>query len=177
LEHHDHEGHGFDHPSRTDREDGRHGGLTPRAAAGSSVVQMCQEPSVRSVTAERARRAVHMTGVGTGFSHTVEFSRNVVGTLRRLARGSRVGLRRLSGGDPSTGLSSSSNLQPTHGTPAGALGALLTLHTEAPPHAPRSRRQSGHRKPWGNPFWPSATSCLPLSTSHRRRCFPDGMPV
>jgi hypothetical protein len=49
MEHHDHEGHGFDHPSRTDRGDGRHGGLTPRAAAGSSVVQMCQEPSVRSV--------------------------------------------------------------------------------------------------------------------------------
>jgi len=67
------EPHEFDHPSRTDRGDGRCGGL-PCTARGSSVIRMRQGTVPRG-QAPRGR------GFGTGFSHTVEFSRNVAGLL------------------------------------------------------------------------------------------------
>jgi hypothetical protein len=96
---------------------------------------MChKEPSCGTPRRVDARRAGPQYGVGTGFSHTVEFSRNVAEALRRLARGSRLGARHQSGGDASTGLSSSSNLgQPWY--PCGVPGASQTLQTEAPPRA------------------------------------------
>jgi hypothetical protein len=68
---------------------GRTGGMGgTRGLAPCRCRLICCPDVPGTVSAERhdgrARRAVHMTGVGTGFSHTVEFSRNVVGALRRL---------------------------------------------------------------------------------------------
>jgi hypothetical protein len=122
-------------PSLTIRP-GRTGGMgdtgdQPCTAQGSSVIRMRQGTVPR-------RQAPTGRGFGTGFSHTVEFSRNVAGVaLRRLTCGSRGGHRR-SGGDGTTGLSRSSKTSHLPGS------VLLVehhpprrhLHTEAPPCRP-----------------------------------------
>jgi hypothetical protein len=172
LEHHDPLGHGFDHPSRTDREDGRREGpsLLPLPAHLLSRCAIRNRPAVGHAGSMPAAPP-RSDGVGTGFSHTVEFSRNVAGALRRLARGSRLGGRHQSGGDASTGLSSSSNL----GQPMVPLWEY-PVHRR---HFRQKRRPSPCHRASGRPpqavergpEWPPATSCLPLSTSHRRQSF------
>jgi hypothetical protein len=112
-------------PSLTIRP-GRTGGMgdtgdQPCTAQGSSVIRMRQGTVPR-------RQAPTGRGFGTGFSHTVEFSRNVARVaLRRLTCGSRGGHRR-SGGDGTTGLSRSSKTShlPGQRTPGGAPPATST---------------------------------------------------
>ena len=66
----------------------------PCTAQGSSVIRMRQGTVPRG-------RAPEGRGFGTGFSHTVEFSRNVAGVaLRRLTCGSRTCHRRSGGTVP-----------------------------------------------------------------------------
>jgi len=121
----------FDHPSRTYRGDGRCGSYTLHR---SKLIRYPDAPRNRST-----RASPRGTGFGTGFSHTVEFSRNVTGLLfGRLARGSRVNLSAPERRDGTTGLSRSSKTSHLSGkrTPAGVPPATSTRHTEAPPRRP-----------------------------------------
>jgi hypothetical protein len=158
------EPHEFDHPSRTYRGDGRCGGLTLHR---SRLIRYPDAPRNRS----DGGKPPTGRGFGTGFSHTVEFSRNVARVaLRRLTCGSRVSPppeRR----DGTTGLSRSSKTShlPGQGTPGGAPPARFDTVTQKRRPAPRaSGRQDGHRKPSDRLLWRSATSCLPMPTPWRR---------
>ena len=111
------------------------------------------------------------TGLALAFHTLLSFQGTSVGVLRRLARGSRLGARHQSGGDASTGLSSSSNLSqpmvplweyPVH------RGHFRQKRRPAPCHRASGRPPQAVER---GPEWPPATSCLPLSTSHRRQWF------
>jgi hypothetical protein len=96
-------------------------GAYPCTARGSSVIRMRQGTVPRG-------RAPAGRGFGTGFSHTVEFSRNVAGLLFGDSPAVPVSCRRRSGGDGTTGLSRSSKTShlPGQRTPGGAPPARST---------------------------------------------------
>jgi len=148
-----------DHPSRTDRGDGRCGGHTLHR---SRLIRYPDAPRNRSTRDEPA-----WDGVGTGFSHTVEFSRNVAGLL--FGDSLAVPASRPVAGAAGTVPRASRDRQrlPTcpERTPCGVLLATSApSHRSAAPHpdclgvgtATESRRR--------NSCWRSATSCLPLPT-------------
>jgi hypothetical protein len=151
-------------PSLTIRP-GRTGGMgdtgdQPCAAQGSSVIRMRQGTVPRG-------QAPEGRGFGTGFSHTVEFSRNVAGLLFGDSPAVPASCHRRSGGTVPRAFQDRQRL------PTCPVSVLLVehhlprrhLHTEAPPCAPtfwasgrppNSRRIESSRR--------SATSCLPMPT-------------
>jgi hypothetical protein len=122
-------------PSLTIRP-GRTGGMgdtgdQPCAAQGSSVIRMRQG----TVPREQAPQG---RGFGTGFSHTVEFSRNVAGLLFGDSPAVPASCHRRSGGTVPRAFQDRQRL------PTCPVSVLLVeyhpprphLHTEAPPCAP-----------------------------------------
>ena len=154
----------WSHTSLTIRP-GRTGGMGgagayPCTARGSSVIRMRQGTVPRG-------QAPKGRGFGTGFSHTVEFSRNVAGLLFGDSPAVPASRRRRSGGTVPRAFQARQRL------PTCPVSVLLVehhpprrhLHTEAPPCArtfwasgrpPNSRRIDS--------YWRSATSCLPMPT-------------
>ena len=136
-------------PSLTIRP-GRTGGMgdtgdQPCTAQGSSVIRMRQGTVPRG-------QAPKGRGFGTGFSHTVEFSRNVAGMLFGDSPAVPVSCHRQSGGTVPRAFQDRQRL-PT--CPGSVL--LLEyhlprrhLHTEAPPCARPTGRQDGHRTAVGS---------------------------
>jgi hypothetical protein len=124
---------------------GRTGGMgdtgdQPCAAQGSSVIRMRQGTVPRG-------QAPEGRGFGTGFSHTVEFSRNVAGMLFGDSPAVPASCHRRSGGTVPRASQDRQRL------PTYPLSVLLVehrlprrhLHTEAPPCARPTGRQDGHR--------------------------------
>jgi hypothetical protein len=151
-------------PSLTIRP-GRTGGMgdtgdQPCTAQGSSVIRMRQGTVPRG-------RAPEGRGFGTGFSHTVEFSRNVTGLLFGDSPAVPASCHRRSGGTVPRAFQDRQRL------PTCPVSVLLVehhpprrhLHTEAPPCAPTfwaSGRPPNSRRIESS--WRSATSCLPMPT-------------
>src|SRR5829696_8617683 len=133
-------------------------GDQPCIAQGSSVIRMRQGTVPR-------RQAPTGRGFGTGFSHTVEFSRNVAGVaLQRLTCGSRGGHRRSGGTVPRA-------FQERQRLPTCPASVLLVehhpprrhLHTEAPPCRPDHLGvRTATEQPSDESSWRSATPCLPV---------------
>jgi hypothetical protein len=148
---------------------GRTGGMgdtgdQPCTAQGSSVIRMRQGTVPR-------RQAPTGRGFGTGFSHTVEFSRNVAGLLFGDSPAVPASCHRRSGGTVPRAFQDRQRL------PTCPVSVLLVehhppcphRHTEVPPCArtcwasgrpPKSRRIESS--------WRSATSCLPMRRRGRR---------
>jgi hypothetical protein len=107
-------------------------GDQPCTAQGSSVIRMRQGTVPRGRTPEGR-------GFGTGFSHTVEFSRNVAGLLFGDSPAVPASCRRRSGGPVPRAFQDRQRL------PTCPVSVLLVehrpprrhLHTEAPPCAPK----------------------------------------
>ena len=151
-------------PSLTIRP-GRTGGMgdtgdQPCTAQGSSVIRMRQGTVPRG-------QAPEGRGFGTGFSHTVEFSRNVAGLLFGDSPAVPVSCHRRSGGTVPRASQDRQRL------PTCPVSVLLVehhlprrhLHTEAPPCAPTywaSGRPPNSRRI--ESCWRSATPCLPMPT-------------
>jgi len=151
-------------PSLTIRP-GRTGGMgdtgdQPCTAQGSSVIRMRQGTVPRG-------QAPEGRGFGTGFSHTVEFSRNVAGMLFGDSPAVPASCHRRSGGTVPRACQDRQRL------PTCPVSVLLLeyhlprrhLHTEAPPCAPTfwaSGRPPNSRRIESS--WRSATSCLPMPT-------------
>ena len=148
----------FDHPSRTYRGDGRYRGPT---LYRSRLIRYPDAPRNRS----KEGKPPEGRGFGTGFSHTVEFSRNVAGMLFGDSPAVPVSCHRRSGGTVPRAFQDRQRL------PTYPVSVLLVehrpprrhLHTEVPPCArtcwasgrpPNSRRIESS--------WRSATSCLPM---------------
>ena len=125
----------WSHTSLTIRP-GRTGGMgdtgdQPCTAQGSSVIRMRQGTVPR-------RQAPTGRGFGTGFSHTVEFSRNVAGLLFGDSPAVPASCHRRSGGTVPRAFQDRQRL------PTCPVSVLLVehhlprrhLHTEAPPCAP-----------------------------------------
>jgi hypothetical protein len=135
----------FDHPSRTYRGDGRCGGLTLHR---SRLIRHPDAPRNRS----EGGKPPTGRGFGTGFSHTVEFSRNVAGLLFGDSPAVPVSCRRRSGGTVPRASQDRQRL------PTCPVSVLLVehhlprrhLHTEAPPCTQPSGRQDGHRTAVGS---------------------------
>jgi hypothetical protein len=132
----------FDHPSRTYRGDGRHRGPTLRR---SRLIRYPDAPRNRS----EGGKPPTGRGFGTGFSHTVEFSRNVAGLLFGDSPAVPVSVTAGAAGTVPRAFQDRQRL-PTY--PASVLlgeyhPPRRHLHTEAPPCARPSGRQDGHRKP------------------------------
>ena len=144
---------------------GRTGGMgdtgdQPCTAQGSSVIRMRQGTVPRGRTPQGR-------GFGTGFSHTVEFSRNVAGLLFGDSPAVPVSVTAGAAGTVPRAFQDRQRL-PT--CPASVLLVEYHpprphLHTEVPPSArtcwasgrpPNSRRIESS--------WRSATSCLPMPT-------------
>jgi len=133
------EPHEFDHPSRTDRGMGG-AGAYPCTARGSSVIRMRQGTVPRG-------RAPEGRGFGTGFSHTVEFSRNVAWLLFGDSPAVPASCHRRSGGTVPRAFQDRQRL------PTCPVSVLLVEHhlpcrhfTQKRRPAPRpSGRQDGHR--------------------------------
>jgi len=153
------EPHEFDHPSRTDRGDGRSRGPTLNR---SRLIRYPDAPRNRSWG-----QAPQGRGFGTGFSHTVEFSRNVAGLLFGDSPAVPACCHRRSGGTVPRAFQDRQRL------PTCPVSVLLVehhpprrhLHTEAPPCAPTfwaSGRPPNSRRIESS--WRSATSCLPMPT-------------
>ena len=144
---------------------GRTGGMgdtgdQPWAAQGSSVIRMRQGTVPR-------RQAPTGRGFGTGFSHTVEFSRNVAGLLFGDSPAVPVSVTAGAAGTVPRAFQDRQRL------PTCPVSVLLVehhpprrhLHTEAPPCAPTywaSGRPPNSRRIESS--WRSATSCLPMPT-------------
>jgi hypothetical protein len=132
-------------PGRT----GGMGGAGSHTLHRSRLIRHPDAPRNRST-----RASPRGTGFGTGFSHTVEFSRNVAGLLfGRLARGSRVNLSSPERRDGTTGLSRSSKASHLSGkrTPAGVPPATSApSHRSAAPSPASPGRQDGHRTAVGS---------------------------
>jgi hypothetical protein len=142
---------------------GRTGGMgdtgdQPWAAQGSSVIRMRQGTVPR-------RQAPTGRGFGTGFSHTVEFSRNVAGLLFGDSPVVPVSVTAGAAGTVPRAFQDRQRL------PTCPVSVLLLeyhpprrhLHTEAPPCAPTfwaSGRPPNSRRIESS--WRSATSCLPV---------------
>jgi hypothetical protein len=148
----------FDHPSRTYRGDGRCKGL-PCTAQGSSVIRMRQGTVPRG-QAPRGR------GFGTGFSHTVEFSRNVAGLLFGDHLWFPLHVTAKAAGTVPRAVQIVKDFPPARErTPGGAPPATLT-----PSHRSAALRPTfvGVRTATESrridSYWRSATSCLPMST-------------
>ena len=155
----------WSHTSLTIRP-GRTGGMgdtgdQPCTAQGSSVIRMRQGTVPRG-------RAPAGRGFGTGFSHTVEFSRNVAGLL--FGDSPAVPAVRVAAGAAGT---VSRAFQARQRLPTCPVSVLLAehhpprrhLHTEAPPCAPNLlgvRTATESRRI--DSYWRSATSCLPMPT-------------
>ena len=130
----------FDHPSRTYRGDGRCKGL-PCTAQGSSVIRMRQGTVPRG-------QAPKGRGFGTGFSHTVEFSRNVAGLLFGDSPAVPVSCPRRSGGTVPRAFQDRQRPPtcPVSVLPGEHHLPRRHLHTEAPSCARHLlERQDGHR--------------------------------
>jgi hypothetical protein len=137
-----------DHPSRTDRGDGRYRGPTLHR---SRLIRYPDAPRNRS----KEGKPPEGRGFGTGFSHTVEFSRNVAGLLFGDSPAVPASRHRRSGGTVPRAFQARQRL------PTCPDSVLLVehhpprrhLHTEAPPCARPSGRQDGHRTAVGlNPL-------------------------
>jgi hypothetical protein len=156
----------WSHTSLTIRP-GRTGGMGgagayPCTARGSSVIRMRQGTVPRG-------QAPKGRGFGTGFSHTVEFSRNVAGLLFGDSPAVPASRRRRSGGTVPRAF------QGRQRPPTCPVSVLLVehhpprrhLHTEAPPCAPEpSGRQDGHRTAVG--LTPSGARRPPVFRCRRR---------
>ena len=142
---------------------GRTGGMgdtgdQPCTAQGSSVIRMRQGTVPR-------RQAPTGRGFGTGFSHTVEFSRNVAGLLFGDSPAVPVSVTAGAAGTVPRAFQDRQRL-PT--CPASVLlgehhPPRRHLHTEAPPCAPTywaSGRPPNSRRIESS--WRSATPCLPV---------------
>jgi hypothetical protein len=121
----------FDHPSRTYRGDGRHRGPTLRR---SRLIRYPDAPRNRS----EGGKPPTGRGFGTGFSHTVEFSRNVAGLLFGDSPAVPVSVTAGAAGTVPRAFQDRQRL-PTY--PTSVLLAEYHpprrhLHTEAPPCAP-----------------------------------------
>jgi len=149
----------FDHPSRTYRGDGRY--RDQPVPLKAHPLSGCAKEPFRGGQAPRGR------GFGTGFSHTVEFSRNVAGMLFGDSPAVPASRHRLSGGTVPRAFQERQRL------PTCPVSVLLAeyhlprrhLHTEAPPCAPTywaSGRPPNSRRIESS--WRSATSCLPMPT-------------
>ena len=150
----------FDHPSRTYRGDGRYRGPTLHR---SRLIRYPDAPRNRS----EGGKPPTGRGFGTGFSHTVEFSRNVAGMLFGDSPAVPAFCHRRSGGTVPRAFQGRQRL------PTCPESVLLVehhpprrhLHTEAPPCAPTfwaSGRPPNSRRIESS--WRSATPCLPMST-------------
>jgi hypothetical protein len=152
------EPHEFDHPSRTDRGDGRSRGPTLNR---SRLIRYPDAPRNRSWG-----QAPQGRGFGTGFSHTVEFSRNVAGLLFGDSPAVPACCHRRSGGTvPRAFRSSKTSHLPGQRTPGGAPPA-----TSTPSHRSAALRphllgvRTATEQPSDESSWRSATSCLPMPT-------------
>ena len=151
-------------PPRRARRDGRHQGPSWYRCAGSSVVRMYRVPSLRdSAPGLSPPRVPVVTGLCTGFSHTVEFSRSLVGSPLRLSCGS---LRRSVAGAAATLLWAFQVRQPSNLSP-GSPGdphrfARLSRTAGGRSHrVVRFLRCQRQVFPWYSPGirCPSATGC------------------
>jgi hypothetical protein len=148
----------FDHPSRTYRGDGRYRGPTPHR---SRLIRYPDAPRNRS---EEGKPPTGR-GFGTGFSHTVEFSRNVAGSLFGDSPAVPVAVTAGAAGTVPRAFQDRQRL-PT--CPASVLlvehhPPRRHLHTEAPPCRPNlwaSGRPPNSRRIESS--WRSATPCLPV---------------
>jgi hypothetical protein len=150
----------FDHPSRTYRGDGRCGSHTLHR---SKLIRYPDAPRNRST-----RASPRGTGFGTGFSHTVEFSRNVAGLLfgDSLAVPASTSRRRSAGTVPRA-------FRGRQRLPTCPESVLLPEYRPPRRHVTQKRRPvarftwASGRPPnsrWIDSDWCSATSCLPLPT-------------
>ena len=151
-------------PSLTIRP-GRTGGMgdtgdQPCTAQGSSVIRMRQGTVPRG-------QAPEGRGFGTGFSHTVEFSRNVAGLLFGDSPAVPVSVTAGAAGTVPRAFQDRQRL------PTCPVSVLLVehhlprrhLHTEAPPCAPDLLGvRTATEQPSDESSWRSATSCLPMPT-------------
>ena len=106
-------------------------GALPCTARGSSVIRMRQGTVPRG-------RAPQGRGFGTGFSHTVEFSRNVAGLLFGDSPAVPASCHRRSGGTVPRAFQARQRLPtcPVSVLPVEHHPPRRHLHTEAPPCAP-----------------------------------------
>jgi hypothetical protein len=134
-----------DHPSRTDRGDGRRGGQPLRR---SRLIRYPDAPRNRSEGGEPPKGR----GFGTGFSHTVEFSRNVARLLFSDSPAVPASRRRQSGGTVPRAS------QDRHRLPTCPVSVLLvehrrhvaTVRQKRRPAPDPSGRQDGHRTAVGS---------------------------
>ena len=149
----------FDHPSRTYRGDGRCKGPTLHR---SRLIRYPDAPRNRSEGGEPPTGR----GFGTGFSHTVEFSRNVAGLLFGDSPAVPASCHRRSGGTVPRASQIVKDFPPARSAYSwwSTTRHVDTFTQKRRPAPDLLGVRTATEQPSDRILWRSATSCLPMPT-------------